>query len=659
MPAPGPNPAIPFHARSPAAGPGVALLVAAALATACATPIGVERMDPRRVQRELTASALTSERPSLPTTRVLNDLALRERFADEPEAALAALHEGLVGTGDADRLFALAELSFLHAEDRGGAPWFRAAVVYAYAFLFPGDSGSPPSRWDPRTRSAADLYNRALTRALLPEGAREVPATLDQVPLPFGAIEVAFDRERLTWASHPLTRFIATSELEVRGLRNRYRRAGLGAPLAASFEAPPDQSAALADVRRIPPRLKVPVTAFLRIEEPHRGLRTGRLRGRLEIRSIDDPPFVEVDGRRVPLEMETTAALAATLEGSSVWDLELGAFFSGDMLAQRQIGDGLIFLHPYRPGRVPLVLVHGTASSPARWAELLNELENDPRLGPRIQIWLFTYPSGAPVLWSARMLRDALRSAVHELDPMDADPALHQMVVAGHSQGGMLTRLMVTSSGDRFWANVADEPLDAFDLDPESRTLLERTLFFEPLPFARRVVFIATPHRGSYLTIASFLGWNPASVVTGLIKLPFDVAKASVDLLRGDDAARLKQRLGGNLPTAVDNMTPGNPFLKTLAASPLAAGVAAHSIIAVKGDGPPETGSDGVVRYESAHLAGAESERVVRSGHSVQAHPDTVAEMRRILRVHLDALDLPAPAPLAGAALPEEEASTP
>ena len=37
-------------------------------------------------------------------------------------------------------------------------------------------------------------------------------------------------------------------------------------------------------------------------------------------------------------------------------------------------------LHPHKTGRIPVVLVHGTASSPARWAELVNELENDPQL---------------------------------------------------------------------------------------------------------------------------------------------------------------------------------------------------------------------------------------------------------------------------------------
>jgi hypothetical protein len=80
---------------------------------------------------------------------------------------------------------------------------------------------------------------------------------------------------------------------------------------------------------------------------------------------------------------------------------------------------------------------------------------------------------------------------------------------------------------------------------------------------------------------------------------------------------------------------PGNRFVQTLAASPLAPGVIAHSIIAVRGEGPITSGNDGVVAYESAHLDGVASEKVVRSSHSTQSEPDTIQEVRRILREHV------------------------
>ena len=81
-------------------------------------------------------------------------------------------------------------------------------------------------------------------------------------------------------------------------------------------------------------------------------------------------------------------------------------------------------------------------------------------------------------------------------------------------------------------------------------------------------------------------------------------------------------------------MRPDNPLMDELAKIPVAPGVAAHSIIAVQGAGPVEEGDDGVVKYRSAHLDGVVSEKVVRSGHSTQSHPETIEEVRRILLLH-------------------------
>lgn len=88
------------------------------------------------------------------------------------------------------------------------------------------------------------------------------------------------------------------------------------------------------------------------------------------------------------------------------------------------------------------------------------------------------------------------------------------------------------------------------------------------------------------------------------------------------------------LPTAIDNMSPNHPFVRTIAEIPVAPGVHAHSIIAVDADGPLENGGDGVVKYTSAHIDGVESEKVIRSPHSCQSNPNTIDEVRRILRLH-------------------------
>ena len=88
-------------------------------------------------------------------------------------------------------------------------------------------------------------------------------------------------------------------------------------------------------------------------------------------------------------------------------------------------------------------------------------------------------------------------------------------------------------------------------------------------------------------------------------------------------------------------MTAGDPFLEGLAGITVAGGVPYHSIIAVKESFPVvEEGDDGVVQYRSAHLDGAASELVVRSPHSTQSDPHTIQEVRRILHLHGDSLEM-------------------
>jgi pimeloyl-ACP methyl ester carboxylesterase len=259
---------------------------------------------------------------------------------------------------------------------------------------------------------------------------------------------------------------------------------------------------------------------------------------------------------------------------------------------------------------------------------MVNELEADGRLWRRYQIWLFIYNTGNPVGYSGGLLRRALENAVVELDPRGADPALRQMVVVGHSQGGLLAKLTAVDSGTRFWDDFATVPLDQLGVSPATREVLERSAFFTPLPFVKRVVFICTPHRGSYLASLGL-----ARMVSDLVRLPTNLMRLSLELATIDTSA-LRVRQLGRLPTSIDNMTPGNPFIRTLGSLPVAEGVASHSIIAVNGDGPLEDASDGVVRYTSAHVAGVRSEKIVSSGHSAQGSPAAIEEVRRILLEH-------------------------
>jgi pimeloyl-ACP methyl ester carboxylesterase len=261
---------------------------------------------------------------------------------------------------------------------------------------------------------------------------------------------------------------------------------------------------------------------------------------------------------------------------------------------------------------------------------MLNDLLDDRRIRERYEFWFFLYSTGNPIPYSAMLLRDSLQDAVNLLDPSGTDAALRDMVVIGHSQGGLLTKMTAIDAGSSLWDAFSSRPLETLRVSDETRDLLRRALFVTPLPSVRRVVFVATPHRGSYVAAYSLAHW-----IARFVKLPVSVLGVMGDLAKGnpDDTTFDPKRMKMG---AVYGMTPRNPMINALAAIPVAPGVAANSIIAVKGDGPVETGSDGVVQYQSAHIDGVESEFVVRSPHSCQANPATIEEVRRILLEHAE-----------------------
>jgi pimeloyl-ACP methyl ester carboxylesterase len=282
---------------------------------------------------------------------------------------------------------------------------------------------------------------------------------------------------------------------------------------------------------------------------------------------------------------------------------------------------------------VPVVLVHGTASSPLWWGEMLNTLRADPVLRRRCQFWVYTYNTGNPVTLSGANFRDALTNYIYRLDPEGKDSLLRQMVVIGHSQGGLLAKMAVTDSGDKLWRAVSDRSLNEVNLTAKQRALLERALFFKPVPAITRVVFVCTPHRGSFLA-TSFV----RKLAARLISLPNLLAVSTEEESALRKELRLPREFHITAPTSLEGMSPKNPVLLTLADIAPASGVIAHSIIAVKDPAKVPEGDDGVVEYRSAHVPYVESEFIVHSSHTCQDKPPTIEEVRRILFEHLNSL---------------------
>ena len=263
-------------------------------------------------------------------------------------------------------------------------------------------------------------------------------------------------------------------------------------------------------------------------------LASGRTAASLELHSTFDEPSVTVGNVTVPLEADLTAHRAYTLNQSFVWSAERLQFLSPD----RGLKSQLILTEPYAPGKIPVVFVHGTFSSPVWWGEMFNTLEADPEIRKRFQIWMYLYSSSQPIVISAAEFRDAITNQIYALDPKDQDPALQQMVVIGHSQGGLLAKLTATHTGDQLWHAFNTNRLEDLPLSEEQRAAIRRLSVFEPLPSVKRVVFISTPHRGSFK--ASVL---VANLIRRLVTLPQKIARQGTDLMQLTESSNLPKEM--------------------------------------------------------------------------------------------------------------------
>jgi pimeloyl-ACP methyl ester carboxylesterase len=284
-------------------------------------------------------------------------------------------------------------------------------------------------------------------------------------------------------------------------------------------------------------------------------------------------------------------------------------------------------LRPFEPGKIPVVFVHGLFSSPRAWVQTINELRNSPAIASRYQFWVFLYPTGLPIPASARRLREDLARARERLDPAHTDGALERMVLVGHSMGGLLSKMMAQDSGSVLWNAAITVPQDRFRAPPELREELDQVLVFRPLPFVRRVIFIATPHRGSPIANGP-VGW----LVCRIMRRPNEQGArvAEIEALNGPNV--LATELHGRALNAIGNLRTDSPILAALDRIRIDRTVPYHSIIPLIGG---VTKTDGVVEYGSSHLDGAVSEQIVVGTHFSQEAPEVTRELRRILLEHL------------------------
>lgn len=292
----------------------------------------------------------------------------------------------------------------------------------------------------------------------------------------------------------------------------------------------------------------------------------------------------------------------------------------------------LYMMQPYDPKRRVILMIHGLASSPEAWVNVANEIVGDARLRAEFQVWQVFYPTNVPIALNHAGIRRAVDDVLQHFDPQKSAAASRDMVVIGHSMGGVIAHMLVSSTrGGMFKELLADR-----GLSPARRKRLQARLGpivdFEPMPAVRRAIFIAAPHRGTPLAGGRIGRW-----MAGTIRLPLTVLQSFADVLQ-DDVPGLQRPHGGPLrvPNGLDNLREDDRFMQAAGKLPISPQVQYHSIIArTSAEGALDQSDDGLVPYRSAHLPGAASEKVIVSGHSVQESAAAILELRRILHADL------------------------
>lgn len=609
---------------------GMGLSIMALGLDGCSPPIGVKRVSPEEAYQIATRSPLSGDQNSNAAMTVMQRFDLVDLYMRDPGAALHKLHQHALKDERRDLLFALAELNYSWAKTlpplpdaKSGKPSaadvYLQSAIYAYLYLLADGKEPLPSAYDNRFREACELYNRSLDQAFRsPNGEALNFADRTRI-LPEFQLAIDVQTDELRWHLEDFEKLEPTDAYDVFGFSSHNRTPGLGAPILGVTKKS----------SKAPNGGVLPITAFLQVHGNLNALSQSKATSTLDLISSYDDVDVVVNGKTIPLQTDSTTPLAYRLNDKELWHAGLKRFIFGDDIERH-----ILFIQAYQPGRIPVVLVHGTGSSPVWWAEMVNTLRADPLIRAKYQFWFYEYTSSRPVPASAADLRETLTGMVHQLDPDGRDSAMQQMVVMGHSQGGLLTHMTAIDAGDQLWKSISDLPFSDFKADPIIKQGFQRALFFNHLPFVKRVVFISTPHRGSFLTddwvrkLTRAVVGSPANLIANMSSKWHDISAQ----------LKIPPELRDEMPTAVDGMNSKSPVMAKVAALPLAPGIKANSIIPVLPGMDVKTGNDGVVEYKSAHLEGVESEFVVRTDHSAQGHPLAIDEVRRILHRHCESL---------------------
>ena len=412
-----------------------------------------------------------------------------------------------------------------------------------------------------------------------------------------------------------ISKLIAAHSIQIKGLRERVTVEGAGVAYVAWLAKGSPSLAGQPSAAQT--GMSIPVTALIRFDKNGPQLTFYR---RLQTE------IVVLNGRKETLAADFSAPIAYLLSQGKNSSIDIQSLFFSDTNFKNT---GLLQIDEYDPKKIPVVFVHGLLCRPEAWTTAVNQLLADPEIRSRYQFWFYLYPTGLPVWWSAAKLRSELDRYRAMVDPDHKNPNLDQIVLVGHSMGGLISSLVVRKGGENLWKQFTDTPPEKLKISAAAKENLLKIVNFEHREDIRRVIFISTPHQGSQLAMNLL-----AEFFSNLVRLP--------NLITSRDRLVMVNSIRNNLrdlfvapANSIRFLRAKSPLLLSILKLPMSERATYHSVIGDQGKGDTPDSSDGVVPYWSSHLPNAKSEKIVPSGHGANENSEGIEEVRRILHLHL------------------------
>ncbi|MEB3752868.1 lipase family alpha/beta hydrolase [Acinetobacter sp. MD2(2019)] len=514
------------------------------------------------------------------------------------------------------------------------------SVRYGYAYLFKSNRAPQQRIFNNRQVQVRDFYNLAVAK--LVTAYRNVKPqdnqSLEQFKINQSTYHIDFSNFP-ELKNQQIEDYMSSYNLNFSGLRSINRRDGFGSEFVTILKNPPspEENKYILDPLHykfkngVNPNIHRPryLATTITIEPFENSTVSELLNHAPMVIKIHDPykfESITVDHKNFPLAANFSAPYGLWLAQNN---LGKSAYLSLIDRDQKILMPHLYMLEPYNPNKKVIILVHGLASSPEAWIRLTNDIMGDNVLREHYQVWQVFYSTNMPIIESRFQIYALLQQTFAQVDPKV--PAYSNAVLIGHSMGGIISRLLVSNDDIRQAAFklVKSPKLQKHKND----TVVTERLVFTQIPNFDRAVFLSSPHKGTPFADLWF-----TKIARRVIRLPVAFVGAVTDTIQGDTNLKdaMKQLDTSLVQNGPSDLSYKSKFMQLTRNVNPPSSLVFHSVMGnITKSNDPKIMTDGVVPYESAHLPGAVSEKIIPGGHSIQETPEAVLELRRILRLHL------------------------